>query len=164
MLYERYGRIVNSLAYRVTGDRGHAEECTQDVFVALWRRAADYDPSRAGLSTWLMTVARNRAIELVRRRQRRPEPVSEIDVPGSAPDSAELVAAADEAHRLAVAMSSLPPDQLEVLVLGYFDGLSHAEIAGVIGIPLGTVKGRMRLALDRLRTLVETCDLDLERL
>lgn len=159
-LYERYGRVVHAFAYRITGDAGAAEECTQDVFVALWRRAADFDPARARLSTWLVAVARNRAIELVRRRARRPEPAAEVELPGSAPDPSDLLAVADEAQRVAEAVAELPEAQLEVLRLSYFDGLTHAEIAEVIGIPLGTVKGRMRLALERLRGLAEAYDLD----
>jgi RNA polymerase sigma-70 factor (ECF subfamily) len=158
-LYERYGRIVYSFAHRLTRDDTLSEECVQDVFVALWRRAADFDPSRAKLTTWLFVVARNRAIELGRQKSRRPELRDDLEPVGSAPDPAALVGVADEAQRLAEAVAELPEDQLEVVRLAYFDGLSHAEIAAVIGIPLGTVKGRMRLALDRLRGLVEAYDL-----
>lgn len=161
-LYDRYGRVVYSFAYRIVGDAGLAEECVQDVFVTLWRRADRYDPERAKLTTWLFVVARNRAIELVRARARRATPEEEIDVPGSAPDAADVVSAADTAQRLAEAMAELPEPQLEVLRLAFFDGLSHAEIAELIGIPLGTVKGRVRLALDRLRALADEHDLQVE--
>jgi len=161
-LYERYGRIIYSFAYRLTRDAGLAEECTQDVFVAVWRRAADYDPERARLTTWMFVVARNRAIELGRGKARRPEPHADLEPEGVSPDPGELIATADEAQRVAEAMAELPEAQLEVLRLSFFDGLSHSEIADVIGIPLGTVKGRMRLALDRLRSLAETHDLLLE--
>lgn len=154
ILYERHGRLVYSFASRITTDPGLAEECTQDVFLTLWRKATDYDPERAKLTTWLLTITRNRAIELVRQRQRRPIAHPEIEPAGASPDTADLVAAADEAKLVAEAIGSLPEDQLEVVRLSYFDGLSHAEIARVIGIPLGTVKGRMRLALERLRPLV----------
>lgn len=162
-LYDRYSRVVYSFAYRLTGDATLAEECVQDVFVALWRRAADFDPTRAKLTTWLFVVARNRAIELGRQRTRRPELRDDLEPVGFAPDPAELVAVADEAQRVAEAVAELPEDQLEVLRLSYFDGLSHSEIAGVIGAPLGTVKGRARLALRRLRTLTDTYDLQQER-
>lgn len=161
-LYERYGRVVYSFAYRLTHDDTLSEECVQDVFVALWRRAADFDPSRAKLTTWLFVVARNRAIELGRQKSRRPELRDDLEPVGSAPDPSDLVGDADAAQRLAEAVAQLPEDQLEVLRLGYFDGLSHAEIAAMIGIPLGTVKGRMRLALTRLRSLADTYDLQLE--
>ncbi len=162
-LYDRYGRVIYSFAYRLTHDATLSEECVQDVFVALWRRAGDFDPSRAKLTTWLFVVARNRAIELGRQKTRRPELRDDLEPAGSAPDPADLIAVADESQRVAEAMAELPEDQLAVLRLSYFDGLSHSEIAQVIGIPLGTVKGRMRLALERLRSLSETYDLQAER-
>ena len=153
-LYDRYGRLAYSLAYRITGEAQLAEECAQDTFLTLWRRSADFDPRRGSLPTWLFAIARNRAIELVRRRARTPEPAAEVD-PGIDPaaDPAEVVMAADESQRLAAAMAGLPDEQLEVLQLAYFDGLSQTEIAERVGVPLGTVKGRVRLALERLREL-----------
>lgn len=162
-LYDRYGRVIYSLAYRLTHDATLSEECVQDVFVALWRRAADFDPNRAKLTTWLFVVARNRAIELGRQKTRRPELRDDLEPAGSEPDPADLIAVADESQRVAEAIAELPEDQLAVLRLSYFDGLSHSEIAQVIGIPLGTVKGRMRLALERLRSLSETYDLQAGR-
>ncbi len=161
-LYDRYGRLVYSFAYRLTSDPTLSEECVQDVFVALWRRAADFDPTRAKLTTWLFVVARNRAIELGRQKARRPELRDDLEPVGSAPDPADLVAVADESQRVAEAMAELPEDQLAVLRLAYFDGLSHSEIAEVIGIPLGTVKGRVRLALERLRSLSVSYNLQTE--
>jgi RNA polymerase sigma-70 factor (ECF subfamily) len=161
-LYDRYGRVVYSFAFRLTGDTTLSEECVQDVFVALWRRAADFDPTRAKLTTWLFVVARNRAIELGRQKARRPELRDDLEPAGSAPDPADLVSVSDEAQRMAEAMAELPEDQLAVLRLSYFDGLSHSEIAEMIGIPLGTVKGRMRLALERLRSLADIHDLQPE--
>jgi RNA polymerase sigma factor (sigma-70 family) len=161
-LYERYGKVIYSFAYRLTHDTTLSEECVQDVFVALWRRAADFDPTRAKLTTWLFVVARNRAIELGRQKTRRPELRDDLEPVGSAPDPGDLIATADESQRVAEAMAELPEEQLEVLRLAYFDGLSHSEIAEVIGIPLGTVKGRTRLALERLRSLTETYDLRVE--
>ncbi len=161
-LYDRYGRVIYSFAYRLTQDSTLSEECVQDVFLALWRRAADFDPTRAKLTTWLFVVARNRAIELGRQKTRRPELRDDLEPVGSSPDPADLVAVADESQRVAEAMAELPEDQLAVLRLSYFDGLSHSEIAEVIGIPLGTVKGRMRLALERLRSLSKSYDLQAE--
>ena len=162
-LYDRYGRVVYSFAYRLTHDATLSEECVQDVFVALWRRAGDFDPTRAKLTTWLFVVARNRAIELGRQKARRPELRDDLEPAGSSPDPADLIADADESQRVAEAMAELPEEQLAVLRLSYFDGLSHSEIAEVIGIPLGTVKGRMRLALERLRSLSDTSDLQTDR-
>jgi RNA polymerase sigma-70 factor (ECF subfamily) len=154
VLYERYGSIVFGMAQRVLGDRQLAEECTQDVFVALWRSAAKYEPGRAQVSTWLVGIAKYRAIDLVRRRAARPaDPYAEIWQGDESPDSAELVAAGDQAQRIAAAVAELPPPQREALQLAYFDGLSHSEIAERLAVPLGTIKGRIRLALDRLREL-----------
>jgi RNA polymerase sigma-70 factor (ECF subfamily) len=161
-LYERYGRLVFGMSYRLTGDQQLSEECTQDVFVRLWRRASEYDPERAKVTTWLFVITRNRAIELGRARSRRPEPQAEVDVPGESPDPADLVGAADDAQRVAEAMAELPAPQLEVLQLAYFDGLTHVEIAERLGLPLGTVKGRTRLALERLRHLADRYELELE--
>jgi RNA polymerase sigma-70 factor (ECF subfamily) len=162
-LYDRYSRVVYSFAYRLAGDATLAEETVQDVFVALWRRAADFDPTRAKLTTWLFVVARNRAIELVRQKSRRPELRDDPEPVGFSLDPADLVVVADQAQRVAEAVTELPAEQLEVLRLTYFDGLSHSEAAAVIGVPLGTVKGRVRLALQRLRSLSDTYDLQQER-
>ncbi|MDW8337887.1 MAG: sigma-70 family RNA polymerase sigma factor [Thermoleophilia bacterium] len=166
-LYERLGRIVYAFALRHTRDASLAEECTQDAFVALWRNARSYDPARAKVSTWLLVVARNKAIELLRARERRPEEVEGVDVDAiltdEAPGPATMAERADLAQRVAEAMAELPAEQREVVTLAYFEGLTHTEIADVIGIPLGTVKGRMRLALARLRALVEEVDLHPER-
>jgi RNA polymerase sigma-70 factor (ECF subfamily) len=167
VLYERLGRIVYAFALTYTRDPGLAEECAQDAFVALWRRARSFDPARAKLATWLLVVTRNKAIELVRARGRRPEAVQDAAVAELMEDdglgpSASLERA-DVSQRVAEALAELPAEQREVVLLAYFDGLTHAEIAEVIGIPLGTVKGRMRLALERLRGLVDTYDLHPER-
>lgn len=154
VLYERYGGIVFGMTYRVLGDRQAAEECTQDVFVSVWRTARSYDPKRARVSTWLVTIARNRAIDATRRRAARPvDPHEDVWTTERTPDTADLVADADEASRVAAAMAELPEPQREALALAYFDGLSHTEIAARLDIPVGTVKGRIRLALDRLRAL-----------
>jgi RNA polymerase sigma-70 factor (ECF subfamily) len=152
-LYERYGRLAHSVAYRISGDRATAEECTQDAFVALWRRAERFDPERGQVSTWLFAIARNLALSAVRRRRTTVELDQRNDVATTAgPD--ELVASADAAAQLADAMANLPEPQLAVLQLAYFEGLSQSEIATQLGLPLGTVKGRVRLALERLRMLV----------
>ena len=154
VLYERYGGIVFGMTFRLLGDRQAAEECTQDVFVSAWRTARNYEPERARVSTWLMAIARNRAIDATRRRAARPvDPHEDVQSADEAPDTAELVSSADEAARVAGALAELPDAQREALSLAYFDGLSHTEIAERLGLPVGTVKGRIRLALDRLRAL-----------
>jgi len=162
-LYDRFGSIVFGMAMRVVGDRQAAEECTQDTLLSVWRGAKGYDPRRAAVSTWMITIARNRAVDLVRRRAARPsDPVAEIERSDESPDVADVVAAADTSLRVATALAELPHPQREVIVLAYFHGLSHNEIAERLGLPLGTVKGRARLALDRLRALAPMHLLDTE--
>lgn len=153
-LYDRYGRMIHSIALRITADAHMAEECTQDVFMALWRNARSFDPSRARASTWLCAIARNRALDAAQAASRRPTPHDDVPETGFAPDTADLVAEADRAVLVADAMAKLPPSQLDVLQLAYFDGLSQSEIATRLGVPLGTVKSRMRLAMNRMRDVV----------
>ncbi|MBU6364223.1 MAG: sigma-70 family RNA polymerase sigma factor [Acidobacteria bacterium] len=152
--YDRYGRMVHAVAYRITGDAQAAEECTQDAFLAVWRSASSFDPSRSRPATWVCAIARNRALDAVRATGRRPVPSDELPERGFAPDSADVVADADAAVRVAEAMAGLPPAQCDVLQLAYFDGLSQTEIAQVLEVPLGTVKSRMRLALERMREVI----------
>jgi len=154
-LYARYGRMIYAIAYRVVRDAHTAEECVQDVFVELWRHAQRYDARRGLVSTWLCTIARNRAIDAARSRERRAVPSWYVEPPGHSDDTAALVTRADEAVRVAEAMAALPAAQLEVVQLAYFEGLTQNEIAQRLGIALGTVKSRMRLALDRLRGLAD---------
>lgn len=151
--YERHGAIVFGVSVQLLGDHQLAEECTQDVFMTLWREAGKFDASRGTrLSTWLYAVARNRAITLDRRRRARPAtPVADVPMVDTAPDPADLVLGSDEQERVVAALAELPDEQLEVVRLAYFEGLSQGAIADRLDVPLGTVKGRARLALDRLR-------------
>ena len=166
-LYGLYGKIVFGMAYRVLGDRQLAEDCTQDVFVALWRGARSYDPKRARVTTWLFTITRNTAIDIVRRREvRRADPLPDDEsswATETTADAAELAVAGDQAERVASALAELPRPQLQAVTLAYFDGLSQAEISERLGVPLGTVKGRIRLGLDRLRELAPAYALEPER-
>ena len=156
-LYDRYGPVLFGLAYRTLGDRQLAEDCVQEVFVTAWRSADRYDPRRASVSTWLFAIARNKTVDALRRRSRRPaEALPERWPDDEAPDAAEVVGANDQGERVASALAELPPHQLEAVSLAYFEGLTQAEIAARLGVPLGTVKGRLRLALERLRTLAPT--------
>jgi RNA polymerase sigma-70 factor (ECF subfamily) len=151
-LYDAYHRQALGLALRVLGDMGEAEEVVQEAFLAAWRAGHTYDPERGSSRTWLLTLVRNRAIDVVRARRRRP--VQPLDETFDLPDSSDvpLQAALNvEAAQVAEAMVKLPIEQRETLELAYVSGFSHAEIAERVGVPVGTVKGRIRLGLDRLR-------------
>jgi RNA polymerase sigma-70 factor (ECF subfamily) len=162
-LYDLYGSVVFGMALRILGDRQLAEDCTQEVFVAVWRGAGRYDAERALTTTWLFTLTRNKAIDIARWQQRRrAESLPESWQHEHAPDSLDVVAAAEHGERVAAALAELPRPQLETLVLAYFGQLSQAEIAERLAVPLGTVKSRMRVGLERLRMLSPKYALELE--
>ena len=162
-LYDRFGTILFGLAYRTLGDRQLAEDCIQEVFVTVWRNAGRYDSSRALVTTWLFTIVRNKAVDAVRWQSRRgADPLPEEWSAGESPDSADIAAAAESGERVAAALAELPKPQREVLSLTYFEGLTNSEIAERLDVPLGTVKGRLRLALERLRTLAPKYALETE--
>lgn len=127
-----------------------AEECAQDVMATLWQKAHQFDPSRASVSTWIFTIARNRQIDMI-RKQRRPEPEELTWGPEAEPDQADIMEMQQEATRLGQAIAALPEKQRALVHQAYFGDLSHSEIAAQTGLPLGTIKSRIRLALDRLR-------------
>ena len=128
-----------------------AEDCAQDVMATVWAKAGQFDPVRASVATWIFTIARNRRIDIA-RRDKRPEP-EDLDWMGKdAPDQADVHAAADEARALSRAMADLPEKQRALIQRAYCGDLSHSEIAAETGLPLGTIKSRIRLALDKLRT------------
>jgi RNA polymerase sigma-70 factor (ECF subfamily) len=162
-LYDRHGRSVYSLALRILGDEGDAEEATQDVFAQAWRSAGQYDPSRGTVVAWLLVMARTRAIDRVRARRVRPEGrVHEDDgltlqqLPATDPDVASEMMAAERGLRVRRALEELPFLQRVAIELAYYEGLSQREIAERLEQPLGTVKTRMRLGLLKLRdALVE---------
>ena len=154
-LYDRYAGVCYGLALRILGDREDAEEVVQDTFVSLWRRAATYDRRHGRPCSWLLKIARNRAIDELRRRgsPRRPRQVPR-GAPELArgPDSVEDVTGIMELRSIVGgALEGLPPDQREVLEMAYMGGLSQREISERTGVPLGTVKTRTRLALKKLR-------------
>jgi RNA polymerase sigma-70 factor, ECF subfamily len=158
-LYDRYGRLVYRVAYHTVGDEATAEEITQDVFVRVWSGAFTYRAEIARVSTWLVGITRHRAIDELRRRGVRVEKdqvpwpeESEGHLPKlDGPESTVEASLQRQVVRRAVA--SLPQDQQQVLNLAFFKGLSHSEIAEVLGEPLGTVKSRIRLAMQKLRDI-----------
>ncbi|MEL6838202.1 MAG: sigma-70 family RNA polymerase sigma factor [Pseudomonadota bacterium] len=127
-----------------------AEECTQEVMATLWNKAHMFDPAKASVSTWIFTIARNRKIDLL-RKQRRPEPEDLPWGPEAEPDQADVMGLQQETEKLGEALATLPPEQRKLIEKAYFGELSHSEIAAETGLPLGTIKSRIRLALERLR-------------
>ncbi len=150
-LYDRYGRLVFSLALRVTEDPSAAEEVTQDVFLQLWRRAGAFDPARGNLLSWLLAVARNRAIDRLRSRQQRAAeawvPLADAPFLVSPPVNCSL----ETAERVGRALAALPEPQRRVIELAYYQGFTQSEIAARLQEPLGTVKTWTRSALKALR-------------
>ena len=156
-LYNRYNRLVFSLALAVVNDRATAEEITLDVFMRIWQKAATYRADQAKVSTWLTHIARNHAIDILRRRSVRLDQYAvhwedaTFKQASSEPDPQESVEATLRRERVQAAMAQLPPDQRQALLLAFFNGLSHSQIAEALKQPLGTIKTRLRLAMHKLR-------------
>lgn len=157
-LYDRWSPLVHSVVARIAGDADDAEELVEETFLQAWRQAGRYEGTRGGVSTWLVVIARSRALDRVRlagHRRAAAEPLENAEAAGTLlPDTHTPLAAAEIAETrqmVHAAMEKLPADQRETLDLAYFGGLSQSEIAGMTGQPLGTVKTRCRLGLQRLR-------------
>jgi RNA polymerase sigma-70 factor (ECF subfamily) len=155
VVYDRHASAAFSLAYRMVGLRATAEEVVQEAFLALWRSNARYDRSRGSVRTWILGIVHNRAIDALRRamvhdrRRASDEGLEERFETGERTDAE--VARRDEAREVRTALDTLPADQLRVIELAYFGGFTHTEIAAMTDEPLGTVKGRMRLGLAKMR-------------
>jgi RNA polymerase sigma-70 factor (ECF subfamily) len=143
----------------MVGRRSAAEDVVQEAFVSLWRAGDRYDASRGSLRTWVLGIVRNRAIDGLRRatvHDSRRASDEGIEERFAAPDSTEgEIVRRDEAAGVRAALGTLPPDQLKVIELAYFGGFTHTEIADMLGAPLGTIKGRMRLGLQQLRRTMD---------
>lgn len=148
-LFQHFAPRVKGFLMKSGTDAALAEDCAQDVMAVLWHKAALYDPARASVATWVFTIARNRRID-VARKARRPEP-EELDWGETEPDQADVYEAGQETARLVAAMADLPEKQRALIQRAFYADLSHSEIAAETGLPLGTIKSRIRLALDRLR-------------
>jgi RNA polymerase sigma-70 factor, ECF subfamily len=156
LMYDRHVRAVYGLALRMLRDRTAAEDVAQEAFVALWRNRHSYAPERGTAAAWLLTITRNRAIDVIRRGRGHRDVGLDGEDECEAPDRTDEEALRQvEAGVIGVALDALPDAQRRVLELGYFDGLSHREIATRLQVPLGTVKGRMRLGLDKLAGVVD---------
>lgn len=149
-LFGHFAPRVKAFLVKSGASPAQAEDCAQDVMVTVWRKAHQFDPARASVATWIFTIARNRRIDLL-RKEKRPEPEDLPWGPVPEPDQADSLAVQEDSERLAAAIAALPEKQRALIEQAYFGDLSHREIAEVTGLPLGTIKSRIRLALDRLR-------------
>jgi RNA polymerase sigma-70 factor (ECF subfamily) len=161
-LYDRYARVVYSLALRIVQVEAEAEDVVQDVFSQMFRQAARYDERRGTVSSWLLTIARTRAIDRVRARKRLPdsrfgrEPETAAEnVPDPRADQESQTLTDEQVTRVRRALEDLPAEQRKAIELAYYDGLSQSEIAAQLKEPLGTVKSRIRSAMTKLRDALE---------
>lgn len=157
-LYDRYVRTTFAAAYQVLQDAAAAEDAVQDTFLRAWRNAASYQPRRGSVRSWLISIARHAAIDHLRARsvaQRYQPTLARLEPSAAFDDPAIMSVMIADAQRLRSALSALPHDQRQAIELAFFSGLTHQEIATRTGLPLGTVKGRVRLGLRRLRDSLE---------
>ena len=161
-LYDRVGRVAYGIAYRILRDDRLAEDAVQEGFLAVWRSAVTFSPDRGKASTWIVTLVHRKAVDIVRREQRRRAEPLEVgpaqdvaDPSGSAEDEAWLVF---ERDRVQSALRALPDAQRETLELAYYGGYSQSELASKLGVPLGTIKSRMFAGLARLREVLDEAE------
>ncbi|MGI8846253.1 MAG: RNA polymerase sigma factor [Thermoleophilaceae bacterium] len=155
VLYDRHSGPAFSLAYRMVGNRVVAEDVSQEAFVSIWRSRLRYQPDRGSVRTWVLGIVHHRAIDALRRNtvhDKRRASAEGIEERFEAPEHTDVeVARRDEARIVRAAIDELPDEQCRVIELAYFGGFSHSQIADQLKMPIGTVKGRMRLGLDKLR-------------
>ena len=149
-LFNHFAPRVKAFLMKSGADPQMAEECSQEVMATVWRKAHLFDPSRASASTWIFTIARNKKIDAI-RKQNRPEPEQLYQDQDYEPDQETIVELQQETERLASALEELPEKQRVLVEKAYLGELSHSEIAEITGLPLGTIKSRIRLALEKLR-------------
>jgi RNA polymerase sigma-70 factor, ECF subfamily len=157
-IYDRYARLVYSLALKMLNDRAAAEEVVQEVFVKVWRRAREFDAQRGKFSAWLTGIAHNHAIDELRRRGARPiasedeDSLADVEVVAPGPDDAAQTSF--ERQRILDALQGIPAEQRRCIEMAYFEGYTQEEISGRLGEPLGTVKTRIRLGMQKLKVLL----------
>ncbi|WP_246107506.1 sigma-70 family RNA polymerase sigma factor [Puniceibacterium confluentis] len=149
-LFQHFAPRVKGFLMRSGLAADLAEECAQEALATVWHKAHLFDPARASVATWVFTIARNKKIDAL-RRQKRPEPEDLFWGPEAAPEPADVLALQQDSDTLVTALTALPAKQRELIEKAYFGDLSHGEIAAQTGLPLGTIKSRIRLALERLR-------------
>lgn len=156
VFYDRHGGIAYSLAYRILGEQGAAEDCVQEAFLSIWRSGGRFDSTRGSVRSWTLSIVRNRAIDALRSKAgKAPKLTFDDDEIIESRPSGELTEEEAMRHETATevrgALSQLPDEQSKVIQLAYFGGFSQSEIAAMLNLPLGTVKGRMRLGLEKIR-------------
>lgn len=161
VLYDRYSRLVFSMAYRTVGDTGLAEEITQEVFLRVWEKAHTYRPEQAKVITWIASITRYRAIDILRQQKIRPEGNQAdwddglVQEKSDAADVEQIVELRQRQSRVRAALTDLPDEQRHALALAFFYGYSHSQIAEQLQEPLGTIKTRIRSGMQKLRQLLE---------
>ncbi len=153
-LFNHFAPRIKSFLMRSGADATLAEECAQDVMATVWQKSHLFDPARASVSTWIFTIARNKRIDAI-RKQRQPQPEDLYWMEDHEPDHEAVMSLQQESDILAQALTELPEKQRVLVEQAYFGDMSHSEIAKKTGLPLGTIKSRIRLALDRLRHSVD---------
>jgi RNA polymerase sigma factor (sigma-70 family) len=159
-LYDRYGRVAYGLALRILRDRALAEDAVQDAFLAVWRTAGRFEPARAKPSTFILTLVHRRAVDVVRREERRRSDPLEAAPDPAARATDEEVDVRSKRRTVQEALARLPADQRQALELAYYGGLTQTELAERLGVPLGTIKSRMFTGLARLRHLLTEAGFD----
>jgi RNA polymerase sigma-70 factor, ECF subfamily len=160
-LYDRYGRVVYAVAYRSLGSVEESEEVVMDVFAKVWTTAASYDAQKSRVDTWIFMIARSRVLDRLRSKQRRgkvTEAVTSFALPAVTPDASEELEISERRTQVLAALASLPAEQREAIELAYYRGWSQREIADHMGTALGTVKTRIRLGLEKLRSIPQLID------
>jgi RNA polymerase sigma-70 factor (ECF subfamily) len=166
VLYDRHSRAAYSLSYRMMGDRQAAEDLTQEAFLKVWRSAGNYRLDRGSVRTWLLSIVHNRGIDQLRSlaSRRRTQDRVEQSTPRSQPSEAFAEAWRNrQREQVRAALDTLPAEQLKILELAYFSGYTHVEISNLLDLPLGTVKGRMRLGLKKIRAFFDGKDVAVPR-
>ena len=155
LLYDRHGGAAFSLAYRMVGNRVTAEDITQEAFLSIWRSRLRYDQARGSVRTWVLGIVHNRAIDALRRahvHEKRRASDEGLEERLETAERTDVEAARhEEARGVRTALDALPEEQRRTIELAYFGGFSHSQIAEMLGMPIGTVKGRMRLGLEKMR-------------
>ncbi len=155
-LYDRHSQAAFSLAYRMMGDKQAAEDLAQEAFIKVWRRAGSYRAQKGSVRTWILSIVHNRGIDQLRSHASRRRTQEKIEASAASSQPSEAFAETwrnTQSEQVREALSTLPKEQLKILELAYFSGYTHVQIAELLNVPLGTVKGRMRLGLQKMRGL-----------